>query len=642
MQISTSFPLADTIDRAFYILHGEGADDENCEAFASHWGGLDIEHFQRALEAGTGEEQVLAIFALGLTSTAETAEHIAPFLWRAPRMQRWASALCLGLMHDARAFPALENLLLDGLDLEAYTQALQKNEEDVLFELRWCQRFRWSVIQLLENWETPPPSLLPTMKQAFAVLWHMQQHLPPFECILANYDALAYALGQRRDFTLFHNLAVPPAHRVTAMVYLALGYLHVNVPGNSLLSGQSYYPLELLHALHRSKSLQQQVTEVLTSHFALSQEEQDNWLNYVPEYTDAREQYGSSYPGTAGENEIEGEAEDEDEGEMIRPLPLCIYRDHPADVKSLSWSPDNTALVSGSEDGTARVWKIATGETMTLFRGHTASINLVAWSPQRHLIVSGGSDRLVCVWDAWSGELLNTYRGHQAWIWGGLAWSPDGTKIASASLDRTIQVWDALLGEPLLIYRGHTGIVTSLAWSPDGRCIVSGGGYPECAVQIWDTRSGALQLTYRDHQRDEHRPLLSPPDHPSLRNWLQGPSSVHGLAWSPDGMSIASAGLRYVCRVWDASSGKNVIASDRTIGPVAWSPDGLFVLSPTSGGVLECWSATTNRLAVSYKLQKMYEINTGIWSPNGKLLAAIGRDPAASGKQAVQVWNATP
>jgi hypothetical protein len=157
---------------------------------------LDLEHFRLALKDGVGDEQVLAIFALGLTATAEAAGLIAPFLYQVSRRQRWASAICLGLMKDPRAFPVLETLLLDGLDFEEYRRAYQEEDWDHLFELDWCGTFRWHGIQCLEGWKTP--SLLPTLKQAFAALWRMQQYPRPFMFAqVANYDALAYALGRQ-------------------------------------------------------------------------------------------------------------------------------------------------------------------------------------------------------------------------------------------------------------------------------------------------------------------------------------------------------------------------------------------------------------------------------------------------------------
>jgi len=70
------------------------------------------------------------------------------------------------------------------------------------------------------------------------------------------------------------------------------------------------------------------------------------------------------------------------------------------------------------------------------------------------------------VWDATEGTTpLLTYRGHTGVI-ESLAWSPDGRYIASASYDNTVQVWDAAVGgSPIIIYKGHTAFVEAVAWS---------------------------------------------------------------------------------------------------------------------------------------------------------------------------------
>lgn len=638
MYIQSSFPLADTVDRAFECVYWEGAGDEQVELFASHWGGLDLDHFRRALEEGAGEEQVLAIFALGLTATEEAANLLAPFLFQAPRRQRWASAICLGLMKDPRAFPALESLLLDGLDEEGYPRAYQQEDWTQLFELDWCGVFRWHGVELLENWESP--TLISLLKQAFVALWHAQQYPRSFKSFpVKTYDVLAYALGQRGDFSVLDGLDLPQEHRAMALIYLALGHLRAKAPGGPGLTGLPSYISGLENELWSNEGLRQAVARELGTHFGLSPAEQDQCLAHSYKYDDIRHEYG--HLSVALLDEEEEDLDEEEKSEPVATLPFCTYQDHTARIQSIAWSPESTHLVSGSEDSTARVWSVATGETVTLFDGHTASVSRVAWSPQGHLIASGSSDSVVFVWDAWTGEQINVYRGHQSWIWGGLSWSPDGTKLASASLDGTIHVWDALSGKTLLAYHGHTGIIASLAWSPDGTRIASGGGYPECAIQIWDAQTGALQLTYRDHQLDERkqRPLFGFIQNAFAEDWARGASSVHGLAWSPDGSCIASAGLRNIYRIWDARSGKTLVASDRTNGPLAWSSDSRYLVSSPHDQVI-VWDAMADRLVMFYQPQGMSEIKAVCWSPDGRLLAASGRQITPQSHPIVQVWDA--
>lgn len=655
-------PLEDAVRRAFVCMYWEDAGSETYyEAFASHWGGLELEHMRRAFEVGKGEEKVLAIFALGLTATEEMADLLAPLLNQAPCMERWASAICLGLMKDVRAFPVLESLLLEGLGLEEYSRTYveeypytgQEELSILVHEQNWYATYRWYAIQLLEGWDSP--TLLSTLKQTYVALWRIQQHLLPFRWFdVSSYDALAYSLGLRGDFTFLHALDVPSEFRNRAMIYLILGHLHVQASSGSELTGLSSQISGLTTEMLMNDTLREAVAVELGSHFGLSPAEQEECLDRF--YDDGHRCSLYGHPQN-DENvilnyeddgeEIDNEEVDDEEVKMLQSQPLCMYQEHTAQIQSFACSPTSTHIVSGSGDTTARVWNSVTGETVTVFRGHNMSVNLVSWSPQGRWIASGSSDRVVYIWDAWTGEQVRAYRGHQSWIWGGLAWSPDGTKIASASLDGTVQVWDAFSGATVLTYRGHTGMIASLTWSPDGTRIASGGGYPECAIHVWDAQTGVLQLTYRDHQRDEHkqRPLfgliLQEYDE-GTEKWLREASSVHGLAWSPDGMYLASAGLRTVCRVWNARSGENIVASNRADGPLAWSPDGRFLssISAEDRHRVDIWHSLTNQSILSYRVSGMYELKAVAWSPNGQFLAASGSLLDSFGKDAIQVWRA--
>src|SRR5260370_20996921 len=80
------------------------------------------------------------------------------------------------------------------------------------------------------------------------------------------------------------------------------------------------------------------------------------------------------------------------------------------------------------------------------------------------------------------GTPLTAYHGHTSTVYT-VAWSPNGTRIASGGNDSTAQIWDARTGHRSVAYSGHTGTVYTLAWSPDGTRIAS--GRDDSRIQIW-------------------------------------------------------------------------------------------------------------------------------------------------------------
>ncbi|KAH6707609.1 hypothetical protein BKA61DRAFT_420165, partial [Leptodontidium sp. MPI-SDFR-AT-0119] len=113
----------------------------------------------------------------------------------------------------------------------------------------------------------------------------------------------------------------------------------------------------------------------------------------------------------------------------------------------------------------------------------------------------------------WSAA-LQTLEGHSDWV-NSVAFSPDGKKLVSSSDDQMVRLWDATTGAALQTLEGHSGWVTSVAFSPDSKQVVSGS--TDRIIRLWDATTGAVLQTLKGHS-----------------DW------VNSVAFSPDGKQVVS------------------------------------------------------------------------------------------------------
>jgi hypothetical protein len=127
-----------------------------------------------------------------------------------------------------------------------------------------------------------------------------------------------------------------------------------------------------------------------------------------------------------------------------------IYDGHTQDIYSLQYSRDGRFIVSGSGDGTARVWDMTVEPGMPSALTRVLSIDepdvdggvtSVAISPDGRLVAAGSLDTAVRIWDVGTGALLHKLLGHKNSVYS-VIFNPDGSGLISSSLDKTLKYWD--------------------------------------------------------------------------------------------------------------------------------------------------------------------------------------------------------
>ena len=166
----------------------------------------------------------------------------------------------------------------------------------------------------------------------------------------------------------------------------------------------------------------------------------------------------------------------------------------------MAFSPDGKTLASGSSDRTIKLWDVATGKEQATLKGHTGCVYSVAFSPDGKTLASGSEDKTIKLWDVETGKEQATLKGHTArgvspWRSARTArrW-PRGARTRRSSCG----TWRRARSRPPS--RDTRTVVTSVAFSPDGKTLASGSA--DKTIKLWDVATGKEQATLKGHTGD--------------------------------------------------------------------------------------------------------------------------------------------
>jgi WD40 repeat protein len=293
---------------------------------------------------------------------------------------------------------------------------------------------------------------------------------------------------------------------------------------------------------------------------------------------------------------------------------------HQGVVRVTAFSPDGRWVATSSDDGTARVWEVVTGQEIARVEHRGCVVEALSFSPDGRWIISGGRKvssgdykNSALVWEAATGQELARME-HQDGV-SAVAFGPDGKLVVSGSQDGTVLVWEAATGQEVARME-HQGGVSAVAFSPNGQWVISGSG--DGTARVWEATTG-YEIARMEHS-----------------------GAVWTIAVSPDGRWVASAGVGGEIQVWEATTGQPVswIEPDEwgAVTTVSFSPDGQWVVGGSERGTIRVWEAISGQ-EVS-RMEHEGSVQSVSVSPDGQWLASAGWDNNQEGwSNEVRVWE---
>lgn len=162
--------------------------------------------------------------------------------------------------------------------------------------------------------------------------------------------------------------------------------------------------------------------------------------------------------------------------------PIPLKANVPGRVRTAGFNRDGSLVVTGSEDGTARVWNALSGKHLANLKGHHFALRDVSLSPDGRNVVTASDDGTARIWDVTSGEQTAILSGHRFAI-RAAEFSPDGTQVVTASDDGTARIWDPITEKMRHELKGHGGPVLAASFDPRGDKIVTAS--EDGTARVW-------------------------------------------------------------------------------------------------------------------------------------------------------------
>jgi eukaryotic-like serine/threonine-protein kinase len=321
-------------------------------------------------------------------------------------------------------------------------------------------------------------------------------------------------------------------------------------------------------------------------------------------------------------------------------------------VIAVALSHDGKTALTGSWDGAARLWDIATGKCLDppfrLAGPHQAVVYAVAFSPDDKKIITGSGDKAAHLWDVGTRQPVGQPFYHRD-IVTAVAFGPDGSTILTGSEDGSARLWAVDSGKPIGTPLVHRAGIKSVAFNPDGKTVLTGSA--DKTARLWRIASPIPKLCL-SHDDQVFRVTFSPDGKTALtasldgkvRLWdgetgrlcrfLQHDGPVFDASFSPDGQKVLTRSSDRTARLWNAVTGepiKSFSHEEGVVQVVGFGPDWTTIVTGSSDGTAKVWNAVTGEQIKC--LPHDGAVYAASFGPDGKTILT------ASGDRAGRIWD---